>query len=66
MLVTVDVNGKSIMSSEIREVTGILRLFTSPSNGPPPADGVIRAVTIISDEKYFHRKSTSPNLQIYK
>ena len=66
MLVTVDVNGKSIMSSEIREVTGILRLFTSPRNGPPPADGVIRAVTIISDDNYFERKSTSPNLQIYK
>ena len=57
-LITVDVNGKTVMSAEIREVTGILRLFTSPSKGPPPADGVIRAVTIITDENYFNTNST--------
>ncbi len=57
-LITVDVNGKTVMSADVREVTGILRLFTSPSNGPPPADGVIRAVTIITNENYFNTNST--------
>ena len=39
------------MSQEINEVTGILRLFTSPNRGMKPADGIIRAVTIITSEK---------------
>ena len=51
-MITVDVNGKSIMTKEIDEVTGILRLFTSPNRGMKPADGIIRAVTIITSEKY--------------
>ena len=51
-LITVDVNGKSIMSKEVDEVTGILRLFTSPNRGMKPADGIIRAVTIITSEEY--------------
>ena len=40
------------MTKEINEVTGILRLFTSPNRGMKPADGIIRAVTIITSEKY--------------
>ena len=49
-LITVDVNGKSLMSKEINEVTGLVRLFTSPNRGMKPADGIIRAVTIIANE----------------
>ena len=53
-LITVDVNGKSLMSKEINEVTGIVRLFTSPNRprGMKPAEGIVRAVTIIANEKY--------------
>ena len=51
-LLTVDVNGKSLMSKEINEVTGIVRLFTSPNKGMQPAKGIIRAVTIIANEEY--------------
>ena len=51
-LITVDVNGKSLMSKEINEVTGIVRLFTSPNRGMKPAEGIIRAVTIIANEEY--------------
>ena len=51
-LITVDVNGKSLMSKEINEVTGIVRLFTSPNRGIQPAEGIIRAVTIIANEEY--------------
>ena len=51
-LITVDVNGKSVMSKEINEVTGIVRLFTSPNRGMKPAEGIIRAVTIIANEDY--------------
>ena len=51
-LITVDVNGKSLMSKEINEVTGIVRLFTSPNRGMKPAEGIIRAVTIIANEDY--------------
>ena len=40
------------MSKEVEEVTGILRLFTSPNRGMKPADGIIRAVTIITSEEY--------------
>ena len=63
-LITVDVNGKSIMSKEINEVTGILRLFTSPNRGMKPADGIIRAVTIITSEEYtttITTTTTNPN-----
>ena len=42
--------GKSLMSKEINEVTGLVRLFTSPNKGMKPADGIIRAVTIITNE----------------
>ena len=42
--------GKSLMSKEINEVTGLVRLFTSPNKGMKPADGIIRAVTIIANE----------------
>jgi len=49
-LITVDVNGKSLMSKEINEVTGLVRLFTSPNMGLKPAVGIIRAVTIIANE----------------
>ena len=49
-LITVDVNGKSLMSKEINEVTGLVRLFTSPNRGMKPADGIIRAVTIMANE----------------
>ena len=51
------------MSKEINEVTGIVRLFTSPSRGMKPAEGIIRAVTIIANEdygwltKYFQEKT---------
>ena len=38
------------MSKEINEVTGLVRLFTSPNKGMKPADGIIRAVTIITNE----------------
>ena len=51
-LISVDVNGKSLMSKEINEVTGIVRLFTSPNKGLKPAEGIIRAVTIIANEEY--------------
>ena len=51
-LITVDVNGKSIISKEINEVTDLVRLFTSPSRGMKPANGIIRAVTIIANEEY--------------
>ena len=40
------------MSKEVNEVTGILRLFTSPNRGMKPADGIIRAVTVITSEEY--------------
>ena len=63
-LITVDVNGKSIMSKEINEVTGILRLFTSPNRGMKPAEGIIRAVTIITSEEYattIKTTTTNPN-----
>ena len=63
-LITVDVNGKSIMSKEINEVTGILRLFTSPQRGMKPAEGIIRAVTIITSEEYattIKTTTTNPN-----
>ena len=63
-MITVDVNGKSIMTKEIDEVTGILRLFTSPNRGMKPADGIIRAVTIITSEKYGGNLSKKTN--IYK
>ena len=49
-LISVDVNGKSLMSKEINEVTGLVRLFTSPNMGIKPAVGIIRAVTIIANE----------------
>lgn len=51
-LITVDVNGKPMMSKEINEVTGILRLFTSPYRGMKPAKGIIRAVKIIVSDEY--------------
>ena len=51
-MITVDVNGKKRMSKEIREVRGNVRLYTSPRVGPPPAKGIIRAVTVISDDDY--------------
>ena len=51
-LISVDVNGKSLMSKAINEVTGIVRLFTSPHKGMQPAEGIIRAVTIIANEEY--------------
>ena len=47
-----DVNGKSIISKEINEVTDLVRLFTSPNRGMKPANGIIRAVTIIANEEY--------------
>ena len=52
------------MSKEINEVTGILRLFTSPNRGMKPADGIIRAVTIITSEEYtttIKTTTTNPN-----
>ena len=52
------------MSKEINEVTGILRLFTSPQRGMKPADGIIRAVTIITSEEYattIKTTTTNPN-----
>ena len=51
-IITVDVNGKSLMSKEINEVTGIVRLFTGPNRGMKPAEGIIRAVTVIANEDY--------------
>ena len=49
------------MSKEINEVTGILRLFTSPQRGMKPADGIIRAVTIITSEYTTTIKTTTTN-----
>ena len=52
------------MSKEINEVTGILRLFTSPNRGMKPAEGIIRAVTIITSEEYattIKITTTNPN-----
>ena len=52
------------MSKEINEVNGILRLFTSPNRGMKPAEGIIRAVTIISSEEYtttIKTTTTNPN-----
>ena len=51
-LISVDVNGKSLMSKAINEVTGIVRLFTGPNRGMKPAEGIIRAVTVIANEDY--------------
>ena len=52
------------MSKKVNEVTGILRLFTSPNRGMKPADGIIRAVTIITSEEYattIQTTTTNPN-----
>ena len=49
------------MSKEVNEVTGILRLFTSPNRGMKPADGIIRAVTIITSEYTTTIKTTTTN-----
>jgi len=58
-LISVDVNDKSLMSKEINEVTGIVRLFTSPNKGMQPAEGIIRAVTIIANEEYEREIETT-------
>ena len=50
--ITVDVNGKKVLSKDISEVDGNVKLYTSPRVGPPPAEGIIRAVTVITDEDY--------------
>ena len=50
--ITVNVNGKKVMSKDISEVDGNVKLYTSPRVGPPPAEGIIRAVTVITDEDY--------------
>ena len=51
-VLTVEVNGKNLMSKEIREVTGTVNLLASPERGRPPASGTIRATTVIRDEDY--------------
>ena len=40
------------MSKEINEVTDLVRLYTSPNRGMKPAEGIIRAVTVIANEEY--------------
>ena len=59
----IDVNGKgkSLMSKEINEVTGLVRLFTSPNRGMKPAEGIIRAVTVIANEEYGQFGNLSEN-----
>ena len=60
-LITVDVNGRSLMSEEINEVTDLVRLYTSPNRGLKPAAGIIRAVTIIANEEYGRFGNLSEN-----
>ena len=44
------VNGITILSADIDEVADIVNLWASPRRGKPPAPGVIRAITVFSND----------------
>ena len=44
------VNGITILSADIDEVSDIVNMWASPRRGKPPAPGVIRAVTVFSND----------------
>ena len=50
IMVTVTVNGVTMSSKEIQEVSGTGHLYTGPQLGYPPAVGVISDVTILNSD----------------
>ena len=44
------VNGITILSADIDEVADIVNMWASPRRGKPPAPGVIRAITVFSND----------------
>ena len=45
------VNGFTILSADIDEVADTVNMWASPRRGKPPAPGVIRAVTVFSNDE---------------
>ena len=55
-----EVNGKLLLSVNIREVSGSVFLYTSPMRGYRPASGIIRAVRVREhDDSNYKHDSTS-------
>ena len=59
-MITAAINGATMSSKEIDQISGTAHLYTSPRLGYPPAVGVFRDVTILSsDSGEFNRKNKS-------
>ena len=60
IIITVAINGATMSSKEIDQVSGTAHLYISPKLGYPPAVGVFKDVTILSsDSGEFNRENKS-------